>query len=432
MQGAQHPQTIPYPLSFPQYYNPSLAPMRSYVVPSAQFATRAPVVVAAQETPKVSPTAGKPIVCKAAVAWKAAQDLTIEDVEVDVPKKGEVRVKIVSTGVCHTDAYTLSGADSEGLFPCILGHEGGGIVESIGEGVTSVKVGDHVIPLYTPECRECKFCQSGKTNLCQKIRATQGKGQMPDGTSRFKSVRTGEVIWHYMGCSTFSEYTVLPEISLAVIRKDAPLEKVCLLGCGITTGVGAVIHTAKVEKGATVAVLGLGGVGLGCVQGAVLSGAKRIIGIDIDPKKFELAKQFGCTDVVNPKDYPDKSIQAVIIELTDGGVDYSFECIGNVQTMRSALEMAHKGWGTSVVIGVAPAGAEISTRPFQLVTGRNWRGSAFGGVKGRTMLPGMVDDYMNKKLKVDEYITHRFKLEDINKAFDVMHKGESIRSIIDY
>eukprot|EP01088_Endostelium_zonatum_P018736 TRINITY_DN6112_c0_g1_i1.p1 TRINITY_DN6112_c0_g1~~TRINITY_DN6112_c0_g1_i1.p1 ORF type:complete len:382 (-),score=107.43 TRINITY_DN6112_c0_g1_i1:59-1204(-) len=376
----------------------------------------------------MSSTAGKPIKCRAAVAWEAKKPLVIEEIEVAPPKAGEVRIRIVATGVCHTDAYTLDGHDSEGVFPCILGHEGGGIVESVGEGVTSVKEGDHVIPLYTAECRECKFCKSNKTNLCSKVRLTQGKGLMPDETTRFTC--KGKTIYHFMGTSTFSEYTVLPEVSVAVIRKDAPLNKVCLLGCGITTGYGAALNTAKVEEGSTVAIFGLGGVGLAVAQGCVEAKAGRIIGIDLNTTKFELAKKMGCTETINPKDYPDKTIQQVIIDLTDGGVDFSFECIGNVGVMRSALECCHKGWGVSTIIGVAPAGTEIATRPFQLVTGRVWKGSAFGGVKGRTQLPGFVDNYMAGRMKVDPFITHNYPLDEINKGFDVMHAGESIRSII--
>ena len=370
-----------------------------------------------------------PIKCKAAVAWKAGQPLSIEEVEVAPPKKGEVRIKLVATGVCHTDAFTLSGEDPEGIFPAILGHEGGGIVESVGEGVTSVQVGDHVIPLYTPECGECKFCKSGKTNLCQKIRETQGKGLMPDGTTRF-SIK-GEPIYHYMGTSTFSEYTVLPEISLAKVNPEAPLKEVCLLGCGVTTGMGAVMNTAKVEKGATVAIFGLGGIGLSAIIGAQMAGASRIIGIDINESKFDLAKQLGATDCINPKKY-DKPIQEVIVELTDGGVDYSFECIGNVDVMRSALECCHKGWGESIIIGVAGAGQEICTRPFQLVTGRVWRGTAFGGVKGRSELPDYVERYLAGEFKLDDFITHTMPLEKINDAFDLMHEGKSIRSVIHY
>jgi S-(hydroxymethyl)glutathione dehydrogenase/alcohol dehydrogenase len=366
---------------------------------------------------------------KAAIAWGAGQPLSIEEVDVMLPRKGEVLIKVVASGVCHTDAFTLSGDDPEGIFPVILGHEGGGIVEQIGEGVTSVQVGDHVIPLYTPECRECKFCLSGKTNLCQKIRETQGKGLMPDGTTRF--YKDGEPIFHYMGCSTFSEYTVLPEISLAKVNKEAPLEEVCLLGCGVTTGMGAVMNTAKVEEGATVAIFGLGGIGLSAVIGATMAKASRIIAIDINESKFALAKQLGATDCINPKDY-DKPIQDVIVELTDGGVDYSFECVGNVDLMRSALECCHKGWGESVIIGVAGAGQEISTRPFQLVTGRVWRGSAFGGVKGRTELPDYVERYLAGEFKLSDFITHTMPLEDINTSFELMHKGESIRSVIHF
>lgn len=366
---------------------------------------------------------------RAAVAWEAGKPLSIEEVDLEGPKAGEVLIRLVATGVCHTDAYTLSGADPEGAFPSILGHEGGGVVEEVGQGVTSLNVGDHVIPLYTPECGECKFCKSGKTNLCQKIRVTQGQGLMPDGTSRFSS--NGKKILHFMGTSTFSEYTVLPEISVAKISKEAPLEKVCLLGCGITTGIGAVLNTAKVEPGSTVAVFGLGGVGLSCIQGAVMAKAGRILAVDINQDKEEMARALGATDFVNPKDY-DKPIQEVIVDLTDGGVDYSFECVGNVNLMRSALECCHKGWGESIVIGVAGAGQEISTRPFQLVTGRVWRGSAFGGVKGRSQLPGLVDNYMQGQIKVDEMITHTMGLDDINKAFDLMHDGLSIRSVIHF
>jgi len=366
---------------------------------------------------------------KAAIAWGPGQPLSVEEVDVMMPRKGEVLVKIIATGVCHTDAFTLSGEDPEGVFPAILGHEGGGIVEAVGEGVTSVAVGDHVIPLYTPECGECKFCLSGKTNLCQKIRETQGKGLMPDGTTRF--YKDGEPIFHYMGTSTFSEYTVLPDISLAKVNKSAPLEEVCLLGCGVTTGMGAVMNTAKVKAGDTVAIFGLGGIGLSAIIGATMAGASRIIGIDINESKFELAKQLGATDCINPKDY-DKPIQDVIVELTDGGVDFSFECIGNVDVMRSALECCHKGWGESVIIGVAGAGQEISTRPFQLVTGRVWRGSAFGGVKGRSELPGIVEKYLAGEFKLNDFITHTMGLEDINEAFDLMHEGKSIRSVIHY
>ncbi len=366
---------------------------------------------------------------KAAIAWGPGQPPSIEEVDVMPPKAGEVLVRVIATGVCHTDAFTLSGDDPEGNFPAILGHEGGGIVEAIGEGVTSVEIGDHVIPLYTPECGECKFCLSGKTNLCGKIRETQGKGLMPDGTSRF--YKDGQPIFHYMGCSTFSEYTVLPEISLAKVNKEAPLEEVCLLGCGVTTGMGAVMNTAKVEEGATVAIFGLGGIGLSAIIGATMAKASRIIAIDINDSKFDLAKQLGATDCINPKNY-DKPIQEVIVELTDGGVDYSFECIGNVDVMRSALECCHKGWGESVVIGVAGAGQEISTRPFQLVTGRVWKGSAFGGVKGRSELPGIVERYLQGEFKLNDFITHTMGLEDINEAFELMHEGKSIRSVIHF
>ena len=369
------------------------------------------------------------ITCKAAVAWEAGKPLSIEEVQVAPPKAGEVRIKIVATGVCHTDAFTLSGDDPEGVFPSILGHEGGGIVESVGEGVTSLKVGDHVIPLYTAECGKCKFCTSGKTNLCSAVRETQGKGLMPDGTTRFTC--NGKEIFHYMGCSTFSEYTVLPEISLAKVNPTAPLEEVCLLGCGVTTGMGAVTKTAKVQEGDTVAIFGLGGIGLSAIIGATMAKAGRIIGIDLNESKFELAKKLGATDCINPKDY-DKPIQEVIVEMTDGGVDYSFECIGNVNGMRSALECCHKGWGESVIIGVAGAGQEISTRPFQLVTGRVWRGTAFGGVKGRSELPGIVEDYLAGKFALNDFITHTMSLGDINEAFDLMHEGKSIRSVIHY
>ena len=366
---------------------------------------------------------------RAAVAWEAGQPLSIEEIDLDGPKAGEVLLRIVATGVCHTDAYTLSGDDPEGAFPSILGHEGGAVVEEVGEGVTSLKVGDHVIPLYTPECRECSFCTSGKTNLCQAIRVTQGQGLMPDGTSRFSS--NGKQILHFMGTSTFSEYTVLPEIAVAKISKEAPLEKVCLLGCGVTTGIGAVLHTAKVEAGATVAVFGLGGVGLSVIQGAVMANASRILAIDINPDKAEMATALGATDFVNPNDY-DAPTQDVVVDLTGGGVDYSFEAVGNVNLMRAALECCHKGWGESTIIGVAGAGQEIATRPFQLVTGRVWRGSAFGGVKGRSELPGMVEQYMAGDIEVDEMITHTMGLEDINKAFGLMHEGKSIRSVVHF
>jgi len=364
---------------------------------------------------------------RAAVAWEAGKPLSVEEIDVSGPRAGEVLLRMVATGVCHTDAYTLSGADPEGLFPSVLGHEGGGIVEEVGEGVMSLLVGDHVIPLYTPECGQCKFCLSGKTNLCQAIRNTQGQGLMPDGTSRFSI--NGETIFHYMGTSTFAEYTVVPEIAVAKINKQAPLDKVCLLGCGITTGIGAVLNTAKVEAGSTVAIFGMGGIGLSVVQGAVMAKAERIICIDVNTDKFTMAKMLGATDCVNPKDYS-IPIQDVIVDLTNGGVDYSFECIGNVDVMRSALECCHKGWGESVIIGVAGAGQEIATRPFQLVTGRTWRGSAFGGVKGRTQLPGYVEQYMQGAIKIDPMVTHTMPLEDINTAFELMHEGKSIRSVI--
>ncbi|MGX5914721.1 S-(hydroxymethyl)glutathione dehydrogenase/class III alcohol dehydrogenase [Aliidiomarina sp. Khilg15.8] len=366
---------------------------------------------------------------RAAVAWGPGQPLKIEELDLQLPKKGEVLVRIVATGVCHTDAYTLSGSDPEGIFPAVLGHEGAGVVEAVGEGVTSVEVGDHVIPLYTPECGECKFCTSGKTNLCQAIRNTQGQGLMPDGTTRFS--KDGEPIYHYMGTSTFAEHTVVPEIALAKISKEAPLEEVCLLGCGVTTGMGAVKNTAKVEAGDTVAVFGLGGIGLSVIIGAVMAKASRIIAIDVNEDKFEIAKQLGATDFVNPNDH-DKPIQEVIVEMTDGGVDYSFECIGNVKVMRSALEACHKGWGESVIIGVAGAGEEISTRPFQLVTGRVWRGSAFGGVKGRSQLPEYVQRYLDGEFKLSTFITHNMGLDDINDAFDLMHEGKSIRSVVHF
>ena len=366
---------------------------------------------------------------RAAVAWEAGKPLVIEEIDVQAPQAGEVLVRNVATGVCHTDAYTLSGDDPEGLFPAILGHEGGAVVEEIGAGVNSVKPGDHVIPLYTPECGQCKFCKSGKTNLCQAIRATQGKGLMPDGTSRFS--KNGKAIFHYMGTSTFSEYSVLPEIALAKIAREAPLDKVCLLGCGITTGIGAVLNTAKVEPGANVAVFGLGGIGLSVIQGAVMAKAGRIVAVDINEDKFEMARMLGATDFVNPKNY-DRPVQDVIVDLLDGGADYSFECVGNVNLMRSALECCHKGWGESVIIGVAGAGQEISTRPFQLVTGRVWRGTAFGGVRGRSELPGYVDKYMDGVINIDDMVTHTMGLDEINSAFDLMHEGKSIRSVVIY
>lgn len=366
---------------------------------------------------------------KAAVAWGPNQPLSIEEVDLEGPRAGEVLVRIVASGVCHTDAYTLSGVDPEGIFPVILGHEGAGIVEEVGEGVTSLKKGDHVIPLYTPECRECKFCKSGKTNLCQKIRLTQGKGLMPDGTTRFS--KDGKPIFHYMGTSTFAEYTVVAEISLAKIDPKAPLDKVCLLGCGVTTGIGAVLNTAKVEKGANVAVFGMGGIGLSVIQGAKMAGAGKIIAIDINDAKFEMAQSFGATDFINPKKISG-TVTDEVIKLTDGGADYSFECVGNVNLMRQALECCHKGWGESIIIGVAAAGEEISTRPFQLVTGRVWKGSAFGGVKGRTELPGYVDRYMKGEIKLDELVTFTMPIEEINKAFDYMHEGKAIRSVVTF
>jgi S-(hydroxymethyl)glutathione dehydrogenase/alcohol dehydrogenase len=363
---------------------------------------------------------------RAAIALAAGQPLVVDTVEVDGPRAGEVLIEIRATGVCHTDEFTLSGKDPEGLFPCILGHEGAGVVVDIGPGVTTLKKGDHVIPLYTPECRQCKFCLSGKTNLCQAIRETQGRGVMPDGTSRFHL--GGKELLHYMGTSTFSNYTVLPEIAVAKIREDAPFDKVCYIGCGVTTGIGAVINTARVGPGANVAVFGLGGIGLNVLQGARLVGAGMTIGVDTNPKKRAMAESFGMTHFINPDDC-DNVVQE-IIRLTGGGVDYSFECIGNVQVMRQALECCHKGWGESIIIGVAPAGAEISTRPFQLVTGRVWRGTAFGGAKGRRDVPRIVDWYMDGKIRIDEMITHTMPLKDINKAFDLMHTGESIRSVV--
>ena len=366
---------------------------------------------------------------RAAVAVEAGQPLVIEEIDVAAPKAGEVLVQMVATGVCHTDAFTLSGDDPEGLFPCVLGHEGGGIVVDVGEGVTTLSPGDHVIPLYTAECGQCKFCLSGKTNLCSAVRATQGQGVMPDGTRRFSL--NGKSLYHYMGTSTFSEYSVIAEVSLAKISPAAPLDKVCLLGCGVTTGIGAVINTAKVEPGATIAVFGLGGIGLSVIQGAVMAKAGRIIAVDTNPSKFEMATLLGATDRINPKDHSGP-ISEVLIDMTDGGVDYSFECVGNVNLMREALECCHKGWGESIIIGVAGAGQEISTRPFQLVTGRVWRGTAFGGVKGRSQLPGMVDQYMSGEIKLDELITYTMPLEAINDAFDHMHAGRSIRSVVHF
>jgi len=366
---------------------------------------------------------------RAAVAFAPGQPLQVVEIDVAPPRAGEVLVRISHTGVCHTDAFTLSGEDPEGLFPVVLGHEGAGVVVEVGEGVTSLAPGDHVIPLYTAECRECKFCKSGKTNLCQKVRATQGKGVMPDGTSRLSY--NGAPLHHYMGCSTFSEYAVVPEISLAKIHPDAPHDKVCLLGCGVTTGIGAVHNTAKVQAGDTVAVFGLGGIGLAVIQGARQAGAARIIGIDTNPRKFELATRMGATDCIDPRGH-DAPIQDVVVAMTDGGVDHSFECIGNVEVMRAALECCHKGWGQSVIIGVAGAGQEIRTRPFQLVTGRVWKGSAFGGVKGRTQLPGMVEQAMRGEIQLDPFVTHVLPLERINEAFELMHAGESIRTVIHF
>ena len=365
---------------------------------------------------------------RAAVAFEAKKPLEIVELDLEGPKAGEVLVEIMATGICHTDAYTLDGFDSEGIFPSILGHEGAGIVREVGAGVTSVVAGDHVIPLYTPECRQCKSCLSQKTNLCTAIRATQGKGLMPDGTSRFSY--KGAPVFHYMGCSTFSNFTVLPEIAVAKIRKDAPFDKSCYIGCGVTTGIGAVINTAKVEAGANVVVFGLGGIGLNVIQGAKMVGADKIIGVDINPARQEMARKFGMTHFINPKEVA--NVVDSIVQLTDGGADYSFECIGNTTTMRQALECCHKGWGRSIIIGVAAAGQDISTRPFQLVTGRKWEGSAFGGARGRTDVPKIVDWYMDGKINIDDLITHVMPLEKINEGFDLMHKGESIRSVVVY
>ncbi|KAI0303097.1 class III ADH enzyme [Russula brevipes] len=377
----------------------------------------------------MSETAGKVIKCKAAVCWGAREPLKIEDVEVEPPRAHEVRIKILYTGICHTDEFTRSGADPEGAFPVILGHEGGGVVESVGEGVTSVKVGDHVIPLYTAECRECKFCKSGKTNLCGKVRATQGQGLMPDKTSRFSI--DGQKILHFMGVSTFSQYTVVADVSVVAINEKAPLDKVCLLGCGITTGWGAVVKQSGV-KGSTVAVFGCGCVGLSAINASTLVGASRVIAIDVNPAKEAWARKFGATDFIDPRQLPEgKRIQDHLIELTDGGLDFTFDATGNVDVMRAALEACHKGWGVSTIIGVAAAGKEISTRPFQLVTGRVWRGTAFGGVKGRTELPDIVEDYLKGKVKVNEYVTHGYKLAEINDGFDAMHGGDCIRSVVD-
>ena len=365
---------------------------------------------------------------RAAVAFEAGKPLSMETVGLEGPAAGEVLVEIKATGICHTDAYTLSGADPEGLFPAVMGHEGAGVVVEVGAGVTSVAPGDHVIPLYTPECRQCKFCLSGKTNLCGAIRETQGRGVMPDGTSRFSL--NGETLFHYMGTSTFSNFTVLPEIAVAKIRQDAPFDKVCYIGCGVTTGLGAVMNTAKVEAGANVAVFGLGGIGLNVIQGARIVGADRIIGVDVNPGKRPLAEKFGMTDFIDANNEED--VVAAIIDLTDGGVDYSFECIGNVEVMRQALECCHKGWGESIIIGVAGSGQEIATRPFQLVTGRVWRGTAFGGAKGRSEVPKIVDWYMDGKINIDDLITHTMPLDAINDAFDLMHEGKSIRSVVVY
>ncbi len=367
---------------------------------------------------------------RAAIAFEASKPLEIVTLDLEGPKAGEVLVEIMATGICHTDAYTLSGKDSEGLFPAILGHEGAGIVREIGPGVTTLKPGDHVIPLYTPECRQCKTCLSHKSNLCTAIRATQGKGVMPDGTSRFSL--NGNPVFHYMGCSTFSNFTVLPEIALARIRPDAPFDKVCYIGCGVTTGIGAVIYTAKVEPGANVAIFGLGGIGLNVIQGAKMAGADKIIGIDINPAKRAMAEAFGMTDFLDPKAIGTDRVVPAIIDLTGGGADYSFDCTGNVQVMRQALECCHRGWGQSIIIGVAEAGQEIATRPFQLVTGRVWKGTAFGGARGRSDVPRIVDWYMNGKIRIDELITHRLPLEKINDAFDLMHSGASIRSVVVY
>lgn len=366
---------------------------------------------------------------RAAVAFEAKKPLEIVEVDLEGPKDGEVLVEIMATGVCHTDSYTLDGFDSEGLFPSILGHEGAGIVREVGKGVTSLKEGDHVIPLYTPECRQCKSCLSGKTNLCTAIRATQGKGLMPDGTSRFSY--KGETIYHYMGCSTFSNFTVLPEIAVAKIRDDAPFDKCCYVGCGVTTGIGAVTNTAKVQAGDIVIVFGLGGIGLNVIQGAKMVGANMIVGVDINSDKKSWGEQFGMTHFVNPRNIKGDVVQH-LVELTDGGADHTFDATGNTEVMRQALEACHRGWGVSTIIGVAESGKEISTRPFQLVTGRVWKGTAFGGAKGRTDVPKIVDWYMNGKIAIDPMITHTFKLEDINKAFDLMHAGESIRSVIVY
>lgn len=366
---------------------------------------------------------------RAAIAVKAGEPLEVGTIDVQGPKAGEVLVEIKATGICHTDQFTLSGDDPEGIFPAILGHEGAGVVVEIGAGVTSLKVGDHVIPLYTPECRTCDYCTSGKTNLCQKIRETQGQGVMPDNSSRFS--RGNDKIFHYMGTSTFSNYTVVPEIALAKVREDAPFEKICYIGCGVTTGIGAVINTAQVKPGDNVVIFGLGGIGLNVIQGARIAGADKIIGVDLNPARKDIAERFGMTHFVNPSEV-EGDLVPYLVDLTNGGADYSFECIGNVNVMRQALECCHKGWGTSIIIGVAPAGAEISTRPFQLVTGRNWRGTAFGGAKGRTDVPKIVDWYMEGKIEIDPLITHILPLDEINSAFDLMHSGESIRSVVTF
>jgi S-(hydroxymethyl)glutathione dehydrogenase/alcohol dehydrogenase len=367
---------------------------------------------------------------RAAVAWEANKPLTIETINLEGPRAGEVLVEIMATGVCHTDAYTLSGLDSEGKFPAILGHEGAGIVREVGAGVTSVRPGDHVIPLYTPECRQCKTCLSQRSNLCTAIRSTQGQGLMPDATSRFRC--DGETVFHYMGTSTFSNFTVLPEIAVAKVREDAPFDKICYIGCGVTTGIGAVIHTGKVWPGANVVVFGLGGIGLNVIQGARMVGADKIIGVDLNPAKIEMAKKFGMTHFVNPDEVGRDKVVEAIVDLTGGGADFSFECIGNIHTMRQALECCHRGWGESIIIGVAPSGTEISTRPFQLVTGRVWKGSAFGGARGRTDVPKIVDWYMDGKINIDDLITHTMPLDEINTAFDLMHEGKSIRSVVTF
>ncbi len=365
---------------------------------------------------------------RAAVAWEPGRPLEIDQIDLEGPRAGECLVRIVATGVCHTDAYTLSGKDPEGLFPCVLGHEGAGVVEEVGPGVSSVRAGDHVIPLYTPECRQCKFCLSGRTNLCQAIRETQGQGLMPDGTSRLS--KEGRMIHHYMGTSTFGEYAIVPEIALAKVRDDAPFDRICLLGCGVTTGIGAVLNTAKVEPGSSVAVFGLGGIGLSVIQGAVMAGADRIIAVDVNPAKFEMATAMGATECLNPTDVGD--VVEAVVDMTDGGVDYSFECIGNVEVMGQALQCTHKGWGESIIIGVAGAGEEIHARPFLLVTGRSWRGTAFGGFRSRTSVPRLVDRYMSGRIKLDEMVSRKLPLDQINRAFELMHDGEVIRTVIEY